>query len=360
MSIHQLTADAVRVLPRLNDASGVAIAARPVISRGALGAVAASTLLEALALGWIGLHAGSLRHAVCAGAIHLLAVAPMLLWAGAGRSQRILSGALTFSLPLIGAPIAAFLLGTVGRSELEQLPPEGDDLPAPRRFDDFRRMAEGLSCCEALLASNVEERRAILSTLSRDPDRNAVALLRWALASPNQDLAVEAALALEDLSASFDEQLIACRRELADKPSFTAALALADVIANAIEIGIADAPLIPLLARESRQSFERATELDPERFDVAAAGRARMELAVLRPDTALEVIDAALGAASPPMRLELGALRQEAVLASHSLPWEGPSALLTYRRPLPRAGTTRRHVLFPILGAEVPRGRTQS
>jgi hypothetical protein len=83
-----------------------------------------------------------------------------------------------------------------------------------------------------------------------------------------------------------------------------------------------------------------------------------MELAVLRPDSALEVIDRALATASPAMRLELHALRQEAVLASHSLPWEGPSALATYRRPLPRAGTTRRHRLFPILGAEVTRGRS--
>ena len=70
-------------------------------------------------------------------------------------------------------------------------------------------MAEGLSCCEALLVADADERRAILSTLSRHPDRNAIDLLRWALASPHPDLAVEAALALEDIGATFDATLAA-------------------------------------------------------------------------------------------------------------------------------------------------------
>ena len=155
-------------------------------------------------------------------------------------------------------------------------------------------MAEGLSCCEALLVADADERRAILSTLSRRPDRNAIDLLRWALASPHPDLAVEAALALEDIGATFDATLAAQRAALEQTPTFGGALAVADVITDAVEAGVADAPLVPALAREARQCYLRAADLDPARADVVAIGRARLELAVLRPDSALDAIDRAL------------------------------------------------------------------
>jgi hypothetical protein len=250
----------------------------------------------------------------------------------------MLSAALTLTLPLIGAPIAAFMLGTAGRGELMEPAPGGEGTLPPSRIDDLGRMAEGLSCCEALLAAGVEERRAILSALSRQPDRNAIALLRWALGAPDGDLAVDAALALEDVNATFEARLEACRRELAGAPSFDSALGVAETIEEAIDIGLCDPPMLPTLAREAREAFARAGELDPARFDVAAASRARLELAVLRPDLALDVLDGALATASAGMRRELGELRHEALLASHNLPWEGPSALGTYRHTVPRVG----------------------
>ena len=134
----------------------------------------------------------------------------MIARGGPPRSQRLLAAALTLTLPLAGAPIAALMRGTDGRGAI------GDTGPRTRRRRrcaaspaDLRRMAEGLSCCEALLVADADERRAILSTLSRHPDRNAIDLLRWALASPHPDLAVEAALALEDIGATFDATLAA-------------------------------------------------------------------------------------------------------------------------------------------------------
>jgi hypothetical protein len=321
---------------------------------GSLAPLAASMVMEVGALAWLVAHWGSVRHALGAGAVHLLAVGPVMWRAGSRRTERLLSAALTLTLPLIGAPIAAFMLGTTGRSELDQRPPVGGDTtPAACRIDDLGRMAEGLSCCEALLAVGVEERRAILSALSRQPDRNAVAILRWALGVPSSDLAVDAALALEDVNASFESRLEASRRQLAGGLSFDAALEIAETITEAIEIGLVDPPMIPALTREARDAYQIAGEQDPAQFDVAAASRARMELAVMRPDLAMEVVDRALATASVAMRPELTELRHEALLASHNLPWEGPSALATYRHATPRVASPGGSAPLPLPGTEM-------
>lgn len=319
-------------------------------------ALALSTALDFGALAWAVAHPG-VQHLLLAAALHLAAVALVTVRGGPPRSQTLLAAALTLTLPLAGAPIAALMLGTDGGGAIGDTGP-ADAAPAPARASpaDLRRMAEGLSCCEALLVADADERRAILSTLSRHPDRNAVELLRWALASPHPDLAVEAALALEDIGATFDATLAANREALTQAPTFAAALAAGDAITDAVEAGVADVPLVPGLAREARQYYTRATEIDPARVGVAAIGHARLEMAVLRPDSALEVIDRALPVASPAAREQLTAMRQEAALAAHSLPWEGPSALATYGRSLSRGVTARRHTLVPLLGTEVTRG----
>ena len=324
-------------------------------AQGAACALALATALDFGALAWLVAHSG-LLHVSLAATLHAAAAALVIVRGGSPSSQRWLAAALTLTLPLAGAPIAALMRGTDGQGAIgETGPSNAPPSPLPASPADLRRMAEGLSCCEALLVADADERRAILSTLSRRPDRISIDLLRWALASPHPDLAVEAALALEDIGATFDATLAAQRAALEAAPTFAAALAIGDVIADAVEAGVADAPLVPGLAREARQCFLRAAELDPARFDVVALGHARLELAVMRPDTALEVIDRALPAAVA-ARDQLMALRQEAALASHSLPWEGPSALATYGRSLGRGVTARRHTLVPLLGTEVTRG----
>jgi len=319
-------------------------------------ALALATALDFSALAWLAAHPG-LPNVLLAAALHAGAVALVMARSGPPRSQCMLGAALTLTLPLAGAPIAALMRGTDGRGAIGDAGPQ--DAPVSRVFAspaDLRRMAEGLSCCEALLVADADERRAILSTLSRRPDRNAIDLLRWALASPHPDLAVEAALALEDIGATFDATLLAHRAALEQVPTFMAAMAVGDWITDAVEAGIADAPLVPALSREARQCYQRAADLDPARTDAVAIGRARLELAVLRPDSALDAIDRALPTAGSAAREQLTALRQEAALAAHSLPWEGPSALATYGRGRSHGVTARRHTLVPLLGTEVTRG----
>jgi len=307
-------------------------------------ALAASLTIDGLAVAWLFTHAGTPGAAWLAAALHLGSALPLLLKRAFPSSQRSLALALGLALPLVGVAVAAMVLGTRGRGELGQAVAEEESTePAPAENSDVFRLTEALSCCEALLSAEVEQRRAILSALNHRGDANAIRILRWALGASDTDLAVEAALALEDVNAAFEARLAACREELAANPSFAAALAVGETVLRGLETGIVDPPLVPLLAQESRAAYERAGALDPARYDVAAASRAELELLLLRPDNAIECIDHALPTASPGMRDELLGLRQEAVLASHALPWEGPSALKTYRPPpLPASHTGRR------------------
>jgi hypothetical protein len=269
---------------------------------------------------------------VVAAAVHLAAVLPFAVRSPLTVSERVLGAAFVFGIPVVGAPLAALAVMTVGQGELLSVPPDEPVMGGETRAEELRRMGEALPCCEALLAGQVEERRAIIATLTRRADADAVALLRWALGAPDPELAVEAALALEEIASSFEADLASCRKRVAGAGSGAAeeALAAAELITDAIDNGIADPALVGSLAHEARGYFEQAAGSSSARVLAIATGRVRLELAVLRPDTALACIDDALGRVAPEDKPTLNAMREEAVLASHALPWEGPSALATY------------------------------
>jgi hypothetical protein len=180
-----------------------------------------------------------------------------------------------------------------------------------------------------------------------------VALLRWALGAANPDLAVESALAIEEMTASFEARLDGHRKALASgSPGPGEALAAAELATDAIEAGLAETALLPTLTHEARGHFSSALAADPTQAATIAIGRARLELAVLHPDAALEAIDEVVvvegDAGSEPVlvaksveKIEpaememLLALRDEAVMATHALPWESASALASYHPASP-------------------------
>jgi hypothetical protein len=304
-----------------------------------------------------------------AGALHVVALLPIALLGALSGSERTLALSFALTLPVAGALLARLALehgnGDL-TSDLAQAPASAGEAAA----GDFGRLAAALPSCEALTSGTVEERRAIIATLVRHGDADAVALLRWALGAADPDLAVDAALALEEMTASFDARLAACREALATAraaggspdapqpglPAPEAALATAELITHAIDVGIADPALVPALASEARADYDLAAA-DRPHADAVAVGRAQLELGALRPDSALACIDAALPGAGPDARPTLLALREEALLASHALPWEGPSALASYqvrahshaRRPPPL--TARRRLGAPPVPA---------
>jgi hypothetical protein len=199
----------------------------------------------------------------------------------------------------------------------------------------IRKVAELLPAPEALLVAGAEERRAMLFALGRRADAESVALLRWAVTAASAELGLEAALALEDLSIAFEKRLEADRQKVTDRPTRLAALDVANCIRHGFEVGILDAPRIEAFAGEARRYYDMAAGFDPSLAAEVAIGRARLELAILKPDLALEVLDAALPTAPAMLREELHQLRAEAVVRSHDLPWEGTSLLATYRRTIP-------------------------
>jgi hypothetical protein len=298
--------------------------------------------------------------ALSAAALHLCALVPIATSPALASSERTVGLAFTLAIPLLGAGLAALSLGTKGRGELleaDPAAPVGLTVEAPRA-EELRRLGEALPTCEALLAGNVDERRAIIATLALRADAGALALLRWALGAPNPDLAVEAALAIEEMTASFEARLDGYRKMLAT-PALSAtandgvALAAAELATDAIEAGLAETALIPTLAEEARGYYAAALADDPTHAATIAIGRARLELAVLHPDAALEAIDevVAIDGEAPPTSAELAAgagsgidpaelemllaLRDEAVLATHTLPWESGSALASYHPASP-------------------------
>ena len=288
------------------------------------------------------------------GALHLSALVPIVVAPALPRSERLLGAAYTFAIPVFGAPLAAISLGTAGHSELVEADPTA--LPAVAeapRAEELRSLGEAHPTCEALLAGTIDERRAIIATLALRADAGSVALLRWALGAANPELAVESALAIEEMTASFEARMDDHRKALAATPSRPdEALAAAELATDAIEAGLAEPALLPTLAHEARGYFSAALAVEPTRAAAVAIGRARLELAVLRPDAALEAIDEVVlaegdGESEPvlaarsvekiePAEMEmLLALRDEAVMATHALPWESASALASYHPASP-------------------------
>jgi hypothetical protein len=296
-----------------------------------------------------------------AAALHLAALVPIVVAPALPASERLLGAAYAFSIPVFGAPLAAISLGTAGQGELV----EADPLAAPAsveapRAEELRSLGEALPTCEALLAGSIDERRAIIATLALRADAGSVALLRWALGAANPELAVESALAIEEMTASFEAQMDQHRKEMAETPPRPgAALAAAELATDAIEAGLAETALLPTLAHEARGYYSAALAADPTRAAAIAIGRARLELAMLHPDAALEAIDEVVvsegDGESPPLlaaksveKIEpaememLLALRDEAVMATHALPWESASVLASYHPASPPSFVRRR------------------
>src|SRR5262249_49472983 len=137
--------------------------------------------------------------------------------------------------------------------------------PPPFTAADARRMVAHIPTCESLLSGDPEQRRAALTSLSRRADARSVALLRWSLSQPDADLAVEAGLPLEDLTARHEARVLAARAPATESGTHEGLLACAEVLAEAIHSGLADAALVTVLADEARSYYERAMEREPAR-----------------------------------------------------------------------------------------------
>jgi hypothetical protein len=233
---------------------------------------------------------GSVALYLLAGLLHALAAGVVWIGAKVSRSRRLFMTALAVTLPLVGPLIAALVLATHGRGDIALF--FAADQPTPRAItaEDVRRLTDRLPPCEALLSTNRDERGATFAMLTRQADAPAIRILRWALSGQDPELAVEAALALEDLSTQFERRAVTSREALRIEPGFANALAAADILAEAIQSGLVDSSLVSALASEARRCYRKAESFAPERMAEVALKRARLELAVLCPSEALAVL----------------------------------------------------------------------
>ncbi len=251
-------------------------------------------------------------------AIHLIAVVVAVNFDDRLRGSRCwLAGALVFALPLVGAGLAAVALATQPRSGLTAAIPV-DYVDSPMLdVACFRKIAEALSPCEVLSVPGSEQGWSTLAALTRRGDGESVRLLRWlVLANPN--MAVDAALALEELSVRFDAGLESRRRELAETPSAESALEEGAFIARAMQSGLIEPVMLKARAAEARRCFALARELAPAEGQQITLEWARMELAAMHPEAALLVVQEHLARfATGRACLALVELGAEARLASH-------------------------------------------
>src|SRR5690606_7210116 len=113
---------------------------------------------------------------------------------------------------------------------------------------------------------------------------------RWALRQADGELALEAALTLEDLQAGQEARRQDARRRLGDVVSAPAAVHAGDVVLEAILTGLAEPALVAAMADEARGYYDQAVELEPDRAPGLAERRARLELAALRPAAAVALL----------------------------------------------------------------------
>ena len=253
-----------------------------------------ATVLDTLALGALILRPGTTPCFLVAGALHLLAVGAAGFPTRCSRSQRALMAALTLTLPLVGAPIAILTFGTRRRGEVGQVPAPEAPEPRPLTVADVNRLTNALSACESLLSGSPDERSATLGMLGRHPDAASIDLLRRAVAGSDMDLAVEAALVLEDLGAQLETRAAAAHLDLEENRGFVRALADADALAEAVHSGLPDASFVPSLVADARRGYERAAALLPGRLPEMASRWVRLELDAFCPEAGIAVLDRAV------------------------------------------------------------------
>ncbi len=283
------------------------------------------------------------------GLLHVVAVASMLRLRGIDPTRRQLAAAMAFSLPLIGIAMAALVVSLRGRGGDEILAGHGPVRRSASGAELTRRLTAGAPACQLLLSADAETRRGAIAALQRDPDARAIALLRWSLAQPGPDLALDAALALEELGVRHAERSAQACAEAERRPARDSALAAAEELASAIHNGLADPALRPALAARARDYYRRAAQLDEHRAEQLALPRARLELAMLDPEAALALIEPALstGAGDPQLR-ELHRDAAHAARRFDLLPREdaSPELALADRTPRP-AGVVTWHPPAP-------------
>lgn len=164
-------------------------------------ALAACAAVDALAVGilLVGTPLPLPLEGVAAAVSHGTAV---ILLSGLARgrpSRQWLCVGAALAVPLIGTAVAAAILATRGRAWTPRRRRGGAHRRPALALVEMKRLGGALSPCDALERGDEEQRGAALRALSRRDDPEAIALLRRVAAGPEPDLALFAALVLDEI-----------------------------------------------------------------------------------------------------------------------------------------------------------------
>ncbi len=206
--------------------------------------------------------------------------------------RRALALALGIVVPVLGPFAAALSTLVAGRPGADLLHDPHAVVHKLSGVEIARRLTESLPACEALVSSSVEERRQALAKLKARAAPEDIATLRWARTQPHSDAAVEVALAFEEISARFEHDATAARAAVKASPSYATSSALFRILCDGITNGVVDAPLVARLGAEACRNHDAAVRQDPVRSEDLLPRRARLELAMHRPNEALALLRA--------------------------------------------------------------------
>jgi HEAT repeat protein len=138
-----------------------------------------------------------------AAATHAVAIVLLFGVMRARASRASLGAAAAFAVPGAGVAVAAAVILTKGRDRVRRHCGPGVPRHATPTTVAFRRLGHALCPCDAL-EGDEEQRRSALSALARRADHDAIALLQRASAAADPDLALAAALALDEIGERFE------------------------------------------------------------------------------------------------------------------------------------------------------------
>ena len=171
--------------------------------------VAACAAIDAVAAGMLllGTTLPPLLEGLAAAVSHGTVVLLLNGLAGARPSRRWLCVAAVLAVPCVGAAVAAAVLCTNGRGSAAMARRRKARRRPSLTMAEMQRLGEALSPCDALGCGDEAQRRAALSALSRRSDPEAIALLLRTAAGRDPDLALSAALVLDEISEHAERQV---------------------------------------------------------------------------------------------------------------------------------------------------------
>ena len=138
---------------------------------------------------------------------HATAILLTLGLARARPSRRWLFVAPVLAIPLVGAAVAAASFFTRGRGTIEMRRRRKARRSTTPTVAAIERLVDELSPSDALDCGDEEHRRAALSALARRQDPDAIATLRRATAGCDPEVALSAALILDQVGERTERQM---------------------------------------------------------------------------------------------------------------------------------------------------------